>query len=315
MEVHKPWSAEQIPDQSGKVVLITGANSGLGYESALALARAGAQVIMGCRNSEKSETARQQILEQVPGASVALQALDLSSLGSIRGAARQVKSAQSRLDILINNAGVMATPRRTTADGFELQFGTNHLGHFALTGLLLDLLLATPRSRIVTVTSLGEYTGRIRFDDLMREKSYERWTAYGQSKLANLLFAFELQRKLEAAGAETISLAAHPGFSSTNLRQTQLQEAQPIHQRLLFNLFEMPGQSATMGALPQLYAATAPDVQGGDYYGPGGFFQVRGYPKLVKPSGQARDREVARRLWQVSEQLTGVDYAAVLKPT
>lgn len=302
------WTADQIPDQSERVVLITGANSGLGFESTLALARKGAHVIMACRDMEKAEAARVQVLEQVPEASLEQLPLDLANLASIRGAAAQVNRTQTRLDVVMNNAGVMATPRRETADGFELQLGTNHLGHFALTGLLLEILLKTPGSRVVTTTSFGEIVGWINFNDLMREKFYERWTAYGQSKLANLLFAFELQRRLTEAGAETISLAAYPGITATNLRHTQLQQEPPIHQRLLFQLFELPAQSAAMGALPQLYAAAAPEAEGGDCYAPSGFFQLRGYPKKVISSKRARDEQLARRLWLVSEELTGVEY-------
>jgi hypothetical protein len=308
MNGHIPWSTDQIPDQSGKVVFVSGANSGLGYETTLALARKGAHVIMACRDEDRAESARRRIFQHVPNASLELLSLDLASLKSVRAAAAQFKRAYQKLDLLMNNGGVMAPPRRETEDGFELQLGTNHLGHFALAGLLLKPLLATRGSQVVTTSSFGEITGWINFNDLMREKYYERWTAYGQSKLANLLFAFELQRKLSEAGAETISLAAHPGFAATNLRHVQLQQGQPIHQRLLFKLFELPVQSAEMGALPQLYAATSLHAQGGDYYGPSGFLQMRGYPKKVRPSARARDEQLARRFWQISEKLTGVEY-------
>ncbi len=307
------WTAEDIPDQTGKVALVTGGNSGLGYETVVELARKGALVVLACRDSEKGNAAQDQVRQQTPDASIEVMQLDLASLASIRQFAEAFKVNHDRLHILVNNAGVMATPRRTTADGFELQFGTNHLGHFALTGLLLDVLLKTPNSRVVTVSSSAEQTGRINLDDLMGEESYERWSAYGQSKLANVLFAYELQRRLDAAGASTISMAVHPGFAATELRTELMTRETPIFHRILSYFFEGLSQSADMGALPQLYAATAPDVLGGKYYGPDGFMQRTGYPKQLRSSGRSYDETVAKQLWAVSEELTGVEYKALVQ--
>jgi NAD(P)-dependent dehydrogenase (short-subunit alcohol dehydrogenase family) len=237
--------------------------------------------------------------------------LDLAGLASIRQFTEAFKLNHDQLHILVNNAGVMATPRRTTVDGFELQFGTNHLGHFALTGWLLDVLLKTRNSRVVTVSSSAEQVGRIKLDDLMGEKSYERWSAYGQSKLANVLFAYELQRRLSAAGASTISLAVHPGYTATKLRTRLMTRETPLFHRILSYFFESLSQSAEMGALSQLYAATAPDARGGEYYGPDGFLQRTGYPKQLRSSRRSYDETLARQLWTVSEELTGVEYEAL----
>jgi NAD(P)-dependent dehydrogenase (short-subunit alcohol dehydrogenase family) len=237
--------------------------------------------------------------------------LDLASLASIRQFAEVFKLNHDQLHILVNSAGVMATPRRTTVDGFELQFGTNHLGHFALTGLLLDVLLKTPNSRVVTVSSNAELMGRINLDDLMSEKFYERWIAYSQSKLANVLFAYELQRRLNAAGASTISLAVHPGFAATNLRTRLMTQETPFFHRILSYFFESLSQSAEMGALPQLYAATAPNVHSGEYYGPDGFLQRTGYPKQLRSSRRSYDETLAKQLWAMSEELTSVEYKAL----
>lgn len=303
------WTAEDIPDQAGKIAVVTGANSGLGYETARALARKGAHVTLACRDTGKGHAAGDRLHQQTAGGSVEVMRLDLADLASIRQFAEAFKSQHGQIHILVNSAGVMATPRRTTADGFELQFGTNHLGHFALAGLLLDLLLGTPDSRVVTVSSIGELVGRIKFDDLMGEESYGRWTAYSQSKLANLLFAYELQRRLATAGATTISLAAHPGYAATGLRTELMGSESPFFQRLVGRFFESIAQPAALGALPQLYAATAPGVRGGEYYGPSGFFQSGGYPKRLRSSRRSYDEALARRLWEVSEELIGVEFA------
>jgi len=307
----RKWTAEDIPDQTGKVVVVTGGNSGLGYRSVRQLARKGAHVVLTCRTPAKGEAARDQILDERPDAEIEVMQLDLADLDAIRDFAGAFTGRYDALHILVNNAGVMATPRRTTADGFELQFGTNHLGHFALTGLLLDVLLQTPESRVVTVSSIAERTGRINFDDLMRESFYERWTAYGQSKLANLLFAYELQRRLEAIDAATISVAAHPGFAATDLRSKLMSSETPLLHRILSYLFEAMSQSAEKGVLPQLYAATARDVEGGAFYGPDGLFQRAGYPAEVRSSPASRDEALAEKLWTVSEALTGVNYQAL----
>ncbi len=302
------WTSEDIPDQAGKTVIVTGGNSGLGYETVKALAAKRAHVILACRDTARGEAARDQIRQQTTEASIEVMPLDLASLDSVRHFAEAFKSNHDQLHLLINNAGVMATPHRTTADGFELQLGTNHLGHFALTGLLLEVLVKTPDSRVVTVTSMAEQMGRINFDDLMSEKSYERWTAYAQSKLANVLFAYELQRKLEAANASTISLTAHPGVAATNLRGKLMTRETPLLHRVQGYFWEMISQSLEKGVLPQLYAATGPNVEGGEFYAPDGFLQRAGYPKKTRSSGKSYDETLAQKLWAVSEELTGVVY-------
>jgi NAD(P)-dependent dehydrogenase (short-subunit alcohol dehydrogenase family) len=266
---------------------------------AWALARKDATVILACRNKDKGEAAVQQINQEYPDAKAELVQLDLSDLASVRRFADEFTNHYDGLDILINNAGIMATPFGKTADGFELQFGTNHLGHFTLTGLLLDPIIHTPRARVITVSSGGHRFVEIDFDNLNGEKGYDRQRAYAQSKLANLLFTYELQRRFEGAGVDTIAVAAHPGWTVTNLQ---------AHWRMLRVLNPFIGQKPTMGALPTLYAATAPDVQGGDYYGPGGWQGLRGYPTKVQSSDSSYDTAVAAKLWTVSEELTGVRY-------
>jgi NAD(P)-dependent dehydrogenase (short-subunit alcohol dehydrogenase family) len=296
------WTTADIPDQSGRTAVITGANTGLGYETAAALAAKGAHVVLAVRNLEKGKAAADLIGRATPGASVAIQELDLTSLDSIRAAADQLRASHESIDLLINNAGVMTTPKSTTKDGFELQFGTNHLGHFALTNLLLDRVLAVPGSRIVTVSSQGHRFARggIRFDDLQWERSYSRVGAYGQAKLANLMFTYELQRRLQ--GTNTIAVAAHPGGSNTELGRNM-----PGPVRVAVNvLAPLLAQSADMGALPTLRAATDPGVLGGQYYGPDGFGEQRGYPKIVASSAASHDVDAQRRLWAVSEELTSV---------
>ncbi len=293
-----------IPDQHGRIAVITGANSGIGLEAARGLTRAGAHIVLACRDTGKADAAAEAIRATVPGAELDVQALDLASLDSVRAFAKRY--SQERLDLLINNAGVMAAPYGKTADGFELQLGTNHLGHFALTGLLLDRLLTTPDARVVTVSSTAHKFGSMRFDDLQSERSYRRWAAYGQSKLANLLFALELDRRLRATGADLLSVAAHPGYSATNLQFAATpSRLERIGSVVLNRIY---AQGADRGALPTLYAATA-DVPGGSFVGPDGFQEMRGQPKIVVPTRAARDPEKARRLWEVSEQLTGVHFA------
>ncbi|SOX51988.1 short chain dehydrogenase [Mycobacterium ahvazicum] len=296
------WTAADIPDQKGRVAVITGANTGLGYETAAALAERGAHVVLAVRNLDKGKDAAARITARSPHADVALQELDLTSLDSVRAAAGQLNADYDRIDLLINNAGVMYTPKETTKDGFEMQFGTNHLGHFALTGLLLERLLPVPGSRVVTVSSVGHrILADIHFDDLQWERSYNRVAAYGQAKLANLLFTYELQRRLAPHGT-TIAAAAHPGGSNTELGRYT-----PALFRPLVNVFfSVIAQDAAMGALPTLRAATDPGVLGGQYYGPDGFAETRGYPKVVASSAKSHDTERQRRLWAVSEELTGV---------
>jgi len=303
------WLEQNIPNLNGKTALITGANSGIGYEAARLLAMKGAHVVLAVRNTAKGGKAVREIRSAVPQADLEVMALDLASLASIRSFAALFTAGHDRLDLLINNAGVMAIPRSVTADGFEMQFGTNHLGHFALTGLLLSLLQQTPGARVVTVSSGLHRTGQIKFDDLQGEQSYSKWGAYGQSKLANLLFTYELQRRLTAAGSSVKSVAAHPGYAATNLQYGGSDRSDTsLQTRFMHVLNKVIAQSAEMGALPTVYAA-APAVQGGDYIGPKGPAEQRGWPTKVQSSDRSHDRDAAARLWMVSEQLTGVSYA------
>lgn len=298
------WTEQDIPDQKGRLAVVTGANSGLGFETARALAAHGATVVVAVRDADKGKHAADRIADAVPGADTTVQQLDLTSLASVRTAAEQLKSAHAAIDLLINNAGVMYPPRQTTSDGFELQFGTNHLGHFALTGLLLDRMLSVPGSRVVTVSSVGHrIRARIDFDDLQAERSYNRVAAYGRSKLANLMFTYELQRRLSGTGT-TIAVAAHPGAANTDLMRNM-----PAALRALVPaVAPIVTQTPAMGALPILRAATDPGVLGGQYYGPGGFLETRGYPKIVESSSQSHDTAIQQRLWKISEELTGVAF-------
>jgi NAD(P)-dependent dehydrogenase (short-subunit alcohol dehydrogenase family) len=292
------WTARDMADQSGLVAVVTGANSGIGRVAARELARAGATVVAACRNTTKGEQA-------FPAGEAAVRELDLADLSSVRAFAERVGSEHERLDLLINNAGVMAPPRRLTKDGFESQFGTNHLGHFALTGLLLQRLLASSEPRVVTLSSPAHRIGTINFDDLQGERRYNNWRAYGQSKLANLLFCFELQRRANAAGTALKSVAAHPGYARTNLQFAGPHWYEQLVMRVTNPIM---GQSADMGALPTLYAGTLPDLPGGSFVGPDGFMEQRGHPHIVSAAAKAYDEQAARRLWEVSEQLTGVTY-------
>jgi NAD(P)-dependent dehydrogenase (short-subunit alcohol dehydrogenase family) len=294
------WTELDIPNQTGKRAVVTGANSGIGFRTAVALARAGARVVLTARDSVKGGDALRRLLAEVPEADAELGALDLADLSSVRRFAGEI--VDRPLDVLINNAGVMAVPESRTKDGFEMQFGTNHLGHFALTNLLLDRVTG----RVVSVASGAHRLGAIQFDDINWERpgSYHRWRAYGQSKLANLLFTAELQRRLEAAGSAVIATAAHPGWSATHLQQRTGSSLQNGIMRIGNRIF---AQSDEMGALPTLYAATA-DVPGNSYAGPAGFQEMRGTPRLVDRSDRAKDAAVARRLWDLSEELTGVRF-------
>lgn len=295
------YSEASVPDQSGKTILITGANTGIGYEAARVLAGRGARVLLGCRSDQRARDARQRILALHPKAEVETLALDLGSLESVRRAAAEVLG-ESRLDVLINNAGIMIPPREETADGFESQFGVNHLGHFALTGLLLPKLLATPAARIVTVSSGAHKWGKIEFDDVHAKKSYSRQGRYGMSKLANLLFTNELQRRLAARDADTLAVACHPGVSDTELSRYF-----PAWVTLFAPLLRAFSQPPPQGALPTLRAATDPAVRGGEYYGPSQRFEMVGPPILVEGNSASRNPELARRLWDLSIELTGVD--------
>ncbi|MGO9822311.1 MAG: oxidoreductase [Solirubrobacteraceae bacterium] len=290
------WTAADLHDQSGRTVVVTGANSGLGLATARALSNAGGRVVAACRNVAKGRDAFGGDVRE----------LDLADLASVQSFAEQLATDHDHLDLLINNAGLMAPPRRLTKDGFESQFGTNHLGHFALTGRLLGLLSQAPAPRVVTVSSGMHRSGSLKFDDLQREHGYNNWQAYSQSKLANLEFCFELQRRATAAGSPLLSLAAHPGYSATNL-----QFAAPAHfyERWFMAVAnKLYAQSAEMGALPILYAATVAGLPGGTYIGPDGFMEGRGHPKVVTAAGKAYNEDDWRRLWDVSEQLTGVHY-------
>lgn len=304
------WTADNIDSMKGRVALVTGANSGLGLETTRGLAGAGATVFMACRNADKAEAAMASIRGDHPDADLRFIALDLADLTSIRSGAEQLLTQTSHLDLLINNAGVMALPERRTADGFEMQIGTNHLGHFALTAQLLDALEAADAGRVVTVSSIAHKIGRIDLDDLnWRSRRYQAWPAYAQAKLANLMFARTLDRRLRAAGRRTISVSSHPSYASTHL-----QLAGPeMKGSKLGGLFMQIGnrafaQSQTRGALPSLYAATANDVQGGDYFGPDGFRELWGHPTRATVAGRAKKTDVADTLWTLSETLTGSEY-------
>lgn len=304
------WAAADMPDQHGRTALVTGANSGIGFHQALELARHGAHVLLACRDPGRGRAARTAIVAELPAASVELAQLDLADLESVQRLADEVLAGAEGLDLLINNAGVMAVPhRQTTAQGFELQFGTNHLGHFALTVRLLPALFRRPGSRVVTVSSLNHRLGAIRLDDLEGEHGYGPWRAYNQSKLANALFTLELDGRLRAAAAATLSVGAHPGFS-----RTELQYRGPrlggggISARVLGLGTRLAAQPAARGALPVLRAATDPGARGGDYYGPGWPDESRGFPRKVRYSKTAHDEQLADRLWQASEALTGVAF-------
>ncbi|NHN61015.1 MULTISPECIES: oxidoreductase [Halorussus] len=308
------WTADQMPEMDDRTVVVTGANSGLGYEATRAFARRGAHVVMACRSEDRGEDAKRRIRTEDNGGahrgSLEVAHLDLADLSSVRSFVDGFRDAHDELHVLCNNAGVMAIPRRETADGFEMQFGVNHLGHFALTGLLLDRLGGTAgETRVVTQSSGVHESGDIDFEDLQHEESYDEWDAYAQSKLANVLFAYELQRRLDDANADVVSAACHPGYAATDL-----QRRGPEMRGSTLRLWAMKAanavlaQSAERGALPMLYAATAPSVEGGEYVGPGGFMNMRGEPAVQQSSDASYDRHRAEQLWEVSEELTGVTY-------
>jgi NAD(P)-dependent dehydrogenase (short-subunit alcohol dehydrogenase family) len=290
-----------MPDLTGRTAVVTGANSGLGFQTALGLGRRGAHVLMACRNPQKAREALDRLNAMAPESKAELVPLDLSSLASVEAAATEIGQQVERIDLLVNNAGVMAVGKGTTSDGFETQLGTNHLGHFALTGRLLPLLLRAETPRVVTIASLAHLLGRIDFDDLMGDKRYGRWRAYGQSKLANLLFTAELDRRY---GQQLTSVAAHPGYASTHLQQGQ---GQAFVELMMKVGNAVMAQSDEQGAWPSLRAATDPSAKGNDYFGPH-LLELRGAPVHVGRTGQAKDAVSAARLWQVSEDLTGVTY-------
>jgi NAD(P)-dependent dehydrogenase (short-subunit alcohol dehydrogenase family) len=303
------WTAADIPDQRGRIAVVTGANGGIGLETALALAGAGAHVVMACRNTAKADAAATHIRCVHPAASLEVVACDLSAQDATKAAATDIRDRHERIDLVVANAGVMAIPRRITDDGWEMQLATNHLGHWTFVATLLDRMLDVEGSRVVSVTSEFHKAGRINFDDLHGERRYSRWLAYAQSKLANLLFASELSRRLLAGQHQTIAGSAHPGYAATEL---QTVGAKMDGQRLIARVMgvgnRLVAQSAAMGALPTLYAATAPNMVSGMLIGPDGLFDMRGHPEVVVPSKRAQDPTLARRLWRVSEELTGVSF-------
>lgn len=303
--IKSKWNQDHISDQSGRVAIVTGSTSGIGLEAARVLATKGATVILAARNRVKGEATLNAIKASAPEAGVRYMELDLSDLASVQSFADRFKGAFSRLDLLINNAGVMVPPYAKTLDGFELQFGTNHLGHFALTGHLIDLIKATPGSRVVNVSSMAHKAGRIDFTDLNWERrKYKKWQAYGDSKIANLHFTYALKRRLEVEKADVTVAAAHPGWTATELQR---------HNGPTDFLNRFFAQNTAMGALPTLYAALGPDVQSGDFFGPCGFMEMKGYPKKVASNRRSHDEAIAERLWEVSEDLTGVGYPMKMK--
>ena len=304
------WTTRDIPSQAGKLAIVTGANSGIGYHTALELVRAGAHVILACRNPAKADEAKNRILSAVPQAAVEIGQVDMADLDSIRAFAETFVASGRKLDMLINNAGVMGFPQRTpTAQGFEGQFGTNHLGHFALTGELMPALLKTPHSRVITVASIAHKGGRMRFEDPNWERAYDPRKAYQQSKLANLLFGLELDRRLKRANADVASIMAHPGVATTSIISNGMGSG--VQAKIASMVLPLFAQSDARGAWPTLYAATSPDAKSGHYYGPDGIAEIKGLPTEVKPKPHALDPVAAARLWHISEQMTGVEYVGV----
>jgi len=303
------WTAEDMPALDGKKIIVTGANSGLGYEATEKFAEKGAHVIMACRSMERGREAKGEIEDKLNDCSLELSKLDLASLDSVKDFAEEYKANNEELHILCNNAGIMAIPRQETRDGFEKQFGVNHLGHFALTSHLIDYLIETSgQTRLVTQSSALHKKGSMNFEDLMKEQNYDKNQAYADSKLANLLFAFELDRKLQDADVNTLSIACHPGFSATNLQSTEENESSIFRNFRMKVLTKVLAQSAETGYLPMIYASVSEKAHGGDYIGPDGFMNMRGLPENQKPSEEARDEDVAEKLWKVSEELTGIDF-------
>ena len=302
------WTAAQMPSQAGKTVLVTGANSGIGYQAALELARHGAHVLLGCRSESKGAAALERLKREAPGAQAELALLDMASLESIRSFASAFNARGTALDVLVNNAGVMALrTREQTRDGFERQMGTNHFGHFALTGLLLPALRRSAAPRVVTVASLAHRNGRIDLANLQSEKQYKPWDAYNTSKLANILFAKDLDRRARSAGMNLLSVAVHPGISRTSIFENG-PGGGDLKKKIVSLLAPIMLQDDAMGALPTEFAATMPGLQGGEYIGPDGLGEFKGYPKVVQPRAQALDETTAAALWQASETLTGVAY-------
>ena len=306
----KNWTTADIPDLTDKVVIVTGANSGIGFEATKELACKGAQTILACRNMEKAEAAWSAIRVEVPSAKGEVMELDLARLASVHQFATAFRAKYKRLDILINNAGIGGAAYSKTEDGFEMQLGVNHLGHYALTGLLLDLLIATPKARVVNISSGFHRLGKIDFEDMTFAdgRDYTPMKGYGRSKLANLLFTYELQHRFQARGIDAMSVAAHPGASNTNIGADSPPPSGSLPKIMTWVVDRMR-QSAAMGALPTLRVAVDPDVQGGDYFGPAGFMETTGHPVKVKSSKASYDTAVQQRLWELSEQLTNVRYS------
>ena len=303
------WTPNQMPPQDGRVAVVTGANSGIGFHASLELVRHGAHVVMACRNEKKAREAMAKIRSEIAGASLSFVPLDLSSQKSVRDAATLIRRQQPKIDLLLNNAGLMWLEEGLTEDGFEQQIGTNHFGHFTLTLQLLERMVKVPGSRIVTVSSIAHRGGKIHFENLTLKGEYGRQKAYAQSKLANLMFAIELDRRLQQAGAQTRSLACHPGVSNTNLAVPGIVEQSPLKiGKVVDWIWPLFTQSAEKGAWPTLYAATSADAIGGQYYGPNGWFEAMGAPAPARARRYAQDPEKGRRLWQLSEQLTGEHY-------
>lgn len=303
------WTSKDIPALEGRLAIVSGANSGIGYHTALELGRRGARVILACRSATKAQAAALLLRTAAPGAHFEVRSLDVSDLDSVRRFADDFKASHAQLDILCNNAGVVAQPLSRSAQGFELQMATNYFGGYALTGLLLERLQATPGARIVNVASNAHKWGRMVLDDLNWERRrYNEWLGYGQSKLAVLLHTYELQRRLQRAGSPLIAVAAHPGYAATNFAANDMQLAKSWLGRQALAIGGLFAHSSEMGALPSLYAATAADVRGGEYFGPGGLGEMRGYPRRARSKPASHDLEVARQLWKRSEELTGVRY-------
>ncbi len=303
------WNAGLIPSQEGKVAIVTGANSGLGYFTSKGLAENGAEVVMACRNKAKAEEAVDTLLKDVPGAKLKVMELDLSDLSSVKTFTEQFTKEYKKLDLLINNAGLMAIPYRKTKDGFEMQFGVNHLGHFALSAQLFALLRSTPGARIVIVSSMAHKFGNMDLDNLNWEKNYRKWSAYGRSKLANILFMLELAERVDSKGIELKVLAAHPGYAASNLLEKGAEmNGRPWLIKAGHMVNSIVAQSTEMGALPSLYAATSEEVEQGGYYGPGGFNEMRGHPVRVYPNNKKIGKDSRVKLWERSEELTGVSF-------
>ncbi|QKQ98430.1 SDR family NAD(P)-dependent oxidoreductase [Candidatus Nanohaloarchaea archaeon] len=303
------WTAEEMPNLEGKTALVTGANSGIGFEATKKLARKNAEVVMACRKKEKGLEAKEEIEAEIEGPDLRVMQVDLASLDSIHETAEKFKSEYEKLDLLFNNAGVMAIPRRETEDGFEYQIGVNHLGHYALTGLLLEKLEnADDEARIISQSSIAHENGDINFEDINHEKSYDRMQAYSDSKLANILFAKELDRKLKEDDLDIKAIASHPGVSHTNLFNAEESQHNIIVTKLMGLGLKLFGQSPEKGCLPMLYAATSEEIEGGEFIGPDGFKAIRGSPERQIPSEKAQDEKLAERLWEKSGEMTGVEY-------